>query len=158
MATRLGWQGDHGDYGFLSGRTLARRDDIVVIDDLASVPATQWQTHWIVFHGDDDGDEQLTQGFHAQGTLDGWVKAIEPVIGYPKVMLAFYAACAAPLLEMLHVPNFGIDWNSRTSRGKTTSVRVGASVWGDPDERQAVGSVIFPWNMTRVWPERAAAV
>ena len=81
-----------------------------------------------------------------------------PIAAYPKVRLGLYASFAPPLLERLHVPNFGIDWNSRTSVGKTTTLRVVASPWGCPDERRAGESIVFSWFMTRVWPERAAAV
>jgi len=37
MATRLGWQGEKGAYGFLCGQTLARADEMLTIDDLSSV-------------------------------------------------------------------------------------------------------------------------
>jgi hypothetical protein len=61
------------------------------------------------------------------------------------------------LLEILGIPNFIIDWCCRTSTGKTTTQRVAASVWGRPDER-AESSVIFSWDATRVFVERACAV
>ena len=104
------------------------------------------------------GDDQIVQGFHCHGSYDAWCDAIRPIITYPKVRLGFYAAFAAPLLEILHVPNFVIDWSARTSSGKTTTLRTIASVWGCPDERQSEESIIFSWNATKVWSERAAAV
>ena len=33
---------------------------------------------------------------------------------------------------------FVMDWSGATSRGKTSALRVGASIWGDPD--RVVGS------------------
>jgi putative DNA primase/helicase len=158
MATRLGWQGEQGAYGFLCGRTLARPGEVLVIDDLSSVPTTAWDANWIAFHGSAVGDDQIVNGFHARGTYDGWCEAVRPIMDYPKVRLGFYASFAVPLLELLHVPNFVIDWSARTSVGKTTTLRAAASVWGCPDERQTGESIIFSWNATKVWSERAAAV
>jgi putative DNA primase/helicase len=51
-----------------------------------------------------------------------------------------------------------MDWSGRTSMGKTTTLRVVASPWGCPDERRAGETILFSWFMTRVWPERAAAI
>jgi putative DNA primase/helicase len=157
MATRLGWQGEQGAYGFLCGRTLARADEMLTIDDLSSVATRDWQPNWIAFHGSALGDDQIVQGFHHRGTYEAWCEAIQSIIPYDKVRLGLYAAFAAPLLEILHVPNFVIDWSARTSSGKTTTLRTIASVWGCPDERQP-DSIIFSWNATKVWSERAAAV
>ena len=41
-----------------------------------------------------------------------------------KVMLGLYASLAVPLLELLQVPDFIVDWSCRTSTGKTTTLRV----------------------------------
>jgi len=158
MATRLGWQGEQGTYGFLCGRTLARPGEVLVIDDLSSVPTTAWDAKWIAFHGSAVGDDQIVNGFHARGTYEGWYEAVQPIMCYPKVRLGFYASFAVPILEILHVPNFVLDWSARTSVGKTTILRTVASVWGCPDERQTGESIVFSWNATKVWSERAAAV
>jgi putative DNA primase/helicase len=158
MATRLGWQGDQGGYGFLCGRTLARAEEILTIDNLSSVPTTSWDENWIAFHGSALGDDQIVNGFHLRGTYEGWCDAVKTIIEYPRVRLGLYASFAPPLLEILHVPNFIVDWNARTSVGKTTTLRVVASPWGCPDERRAGESILFSWNATKVWAERAAAV
>jgi putative DNA primase/helicase len=158
MATRLGWQGPLGAHGFLCGRTLARDDEMLVIDDLTSVPTTAWQENWISFHGAAVGDDQLVNGFHARGTYEGWCEAIKTVLPYPKVRLGLFASLATPLLEILKIPNFVVDWSARTSAGKTTTLRVIASPWGCPDERRPGESIVHSWNATKVWSERAAAV
>jgi hypothetical protein len=158
MATRLGWQGPMGTYGFLCGRTLARGNEMLTIDDLTSVPTTDWQENWISFHGAAVGDDQLVNGFHARGTYEGWHEAIKTVMPYPKVRLGLFASLATPLLEILGVPNFVVDWSARTSAGKTTTLRVVASPWGCPDDRRAGESILHSWNTTKVWAERAAAV
>jgi len=158
MATRLGWQGDQGTYGFLCGRTLARADEMLVIDDLTSAPTTAWQENWISFHGAAVGDDQLVNGFHARGTYEGWHEAIKTVMPYPKVRLGLFASLATLLLEILKIPNFVVDWSARTPAGKTTTLRVVASPWGCPDERRPGESIVHSWNATKVWSERAAAV
>jgi putative DNA primase/helicase len=158
MATRLGWQGEQGAYGFLCGRTLSRAEEILMIDDLSSVKTTQWQEKWIAFHGAGGGDEQIVNGFHQRGTYEAWCDAVKTVIPYPSVRLGLYASLAVPLLEILHVPNFVIDWSARTSVGKTNAVRVVASPWGCPDELRVGESIVFSWHATKVWSERAAAV
>jgi hypothetical protein len=108
MATRLGWQGEQGAYGFLCGRTLTRADEIVTIDDLSSVPTTKWDAKWIAFHGNAMGDEQIVDGFHQRGTYEGWCEAIQPIITYPRMRIGFYGSFAVPLLEILRIPNFHI--------------------------------------------------
>jgi putative DNA primase/helicase len=158
MATRLGWQGEQGAYGFLCGRTLAREDEILTIDDLSSVPTTLWDAKWIAFHGNAMGDEQIVDGFHQRGTYESWCQAIQPIIAYPRMRIGFYASFAAPLLEILRVPNFIVDWSARTSVGKTSTLRVVASPWGCPDELRVGESIVFSWNATKVWAERAASV
>ena len=88
--------------------------------------------------------------------MDGWRKAVSVVADYPIVELGLYAGLATPLLKILGSNNFAIDWAYRTSGGKTTTLRVAASVWGCPDERDPL-SMIATWDATPVWLERAAA-
>jgi len=60
-------------------------------------------------------------------------------------------------LLILQAPNFIVDWANRTSTGKTTALRVGASAWGNPDER--AGHTVLPsWDASRVWVERASGL
>lgn len=53
-------------------------------------------------------------------------------------------ALAATLLEPLGVPNFAIHLPGDSSRGKTSMLKVAASVFGDPSNETWVGS----WNTT----------
>ena len=48
-----------------------------------------------------------------------------------RVQVALYAARAA-LDPLLGVDSFLVDWYGRTSSGKTTTLRVGGSAWGNP--------------------------
>lgn len=63
-------------------------------------------------------------------------------------------ALAATLLEPLGVPNFAVHLPGDSSRGKTTMLKIGSSVFGDPNSEQWVGS----WNTTAVAAELRASV
>src|SRR5262249_10810955 len=103
------------------------------------------------------GDEQIADAYHAAGSMDGWLRAVEAVACYPRALLALYVAFVPPLLLILGAPNFIVDWAHRTTTGKTTALRVAASVWGRPAER-AVDGALGTWDATKVWIERASAV
>ena len=105
----------------------------------------------------DEGDEQIAAAFRSGGSYEGWLEAIRPIAAYPRVMLAFYAGLAPPLLEVLGAANFILDLAYPTSRGKTTSMRVAGSSWGVVDER-APETVVHTWRATRAWIDRTSAV
>lgn len=158
VSSHLGWQGEGEGAQFLVGRTLIQPDgEIVPATALDLEKPEEWTDRRIAFHGIGEGEEQLVDAFHARGSMATWLEAVETVRPYPKVLLGFYASFTPPLLALFGVPNFIIDWHNRTSTGKTTCLRVAASVWGNPDER-APDSIIGTWDATRVWSERAAAV
>lgn len=134
----LGWQGDECDKGFLWGPELIGG-------------------HGIVFQGADAGDDQLASGFHSAGTFDAWLGAVKEISCYPRALLCLYTSFVPPMLAILGCPNFVLDLCGRTSRGKTTLLRVAASVWGKPDE-QATNGALGTWDSTQVWIERASSV
>jgi len=68
------------------------------------------------------------------------------------VMIA--GALAAPLLKRLSAPNFAIHLPGDSSRGKTSMLKIAASVYGNPLDDQWVGN----WNTTAVAAELRAAV
>jgi putative DNA primase/helicase len=63
-------------------------------------------------------------------------------------------ALAAPLLEPLGASNFAIHLPGDSSRGKTSMLKIAASVFGDPNNEAWLGS----WNATGVAAELRAAV
>jgi putative DNA primase/helicase len=153
----MGWQGEGGRLGFLWGKTLLRPDLEAEDIDLDLLPPDQWQRDLIAFRGADAGDEQLAAALRSAGSLEDWVRAIQMVAEYPRVLLAVYGALAPPLLDILDCANFIMDWCGPTSGGKTTTARVGGSCWGNPDERSAA-SIVGTWDATRVWINRASTV
>lgn len=159
VSATLGWQRSDSDVpGFLWGHTLLRPTVApVTLGDLDGVAPQQWDREAIAFHGADSGDTQVAAAFHTAGTLTAWQEAIQSVTGYPRAMVALYAALTAPALALLGAPNFIVDWSFTTSTGKTTALRMAASCWGSPDERD-VSSVLGTWDVTRTWIERMSAV
>ncbi len=159
VSATLGWQPvEQGQSGFLWGHTLLRSHTAPVsVGDLDGVAPDQWDKQAIAFHGADSGDEQAAAAFHAEGTWAAWKFAIQQVTEYPRTMVAIYGALSAPCLALLGAPNFIIDWAFTTSTGKTTALRMAASCWGNPDERET-SSVLGTWDVTRVWIERMSAV
>lgn len=93
-------------------------------------------------------------GYRApSGTLAGWLAAWSSVSEHPIAACAVYAACAAPLLALTGCPSFLVDWSAEQGRGKTTALRLGASVWGRPDEQ----GLLLAWSVTPTFVERMAA-
>lgn len=143
VSSQLGWQGRPGEgAGFLCGRRW--------------MPARVDQTP-VDFHGADEGDEQLADGYRSEGTLQGWQQWAQKVLPYPRAALALYASFVAPLLGIVGAPNFVVDLSYPTSHGKTTALRVAASVWGVPLESEP-DAVLGTWGSTRVGIERMSGL
>ena len=58
----------------------------------------------------------------------------KPLTGHPRAQIGIYASLAAPLLRILGLPSFTVDWSGRSTTGKTITVVVGLSAWADPSE------------------------
>ena len=98
----------------------------------------------LVLHAS-EGEQQLAHGLRARGTWDGWVQICEEIAELPMVWLAIYGAVGSILLEPLKIEEGAVlDWSGETSQGKTTALRVAASVWGRPTE----GGFIRTWKDT----------
>ena len=158
VSSHLAWQGPAGADGFLWGRELilpsGERSAPI---DLERVNPNQWEAGRVSFRGASGGDEQIADGFAAAGDFGAWLNAVSVIQRYPRVLLAFYASLVPPLLEILKAPNFIVDLANRTSTGKTVSLQVAASIWGNPDP-YSPASVQHAWNNSHVYVERASAV
>lgn len=155
-ASHLGWQGEGGELGFLVGRDFIATDGSAV-EIQTRGDSMDWTNGAITFRGGGAGDEQIVGGYHCAGSLDKWIEAVEQVARFPRVLSTIYASFAAPLLQILGLPNFILDLSARTSQGKTTTQRAAASVWGDPDERKPSSS-LQTWDITKVGVERVSAI
>lgn len=136
----LGWQGDRGF--LLPGRMIEGENTGGVS---------------ITFAPPDAGSAQHARAFTASGNLDGWRQAIAPVSRFERVQFGVHAALAAPLLEVLGCPSFIVDYAGETSGGKTSTLRIAGSAWGQSDPAQP-HSVLATFQSTRVFRERLAAL
>jgi len=98
------------------------------------------------------GLDTLSQGWVPEGTWEEWLGAVQRVRDYPYMYIALYASVAAPLLRVLNLPGFVIDFSGETSGGKSTALRFAASVWGRPSDEYP--SAMYSWDATKVWIER----
>lgn len=136
----MGWKPG----GFLCGAVLVGPDGPV---DAAGVELSRL----------DAGLAQAIRPYHQAGTWEGWTAAVRSVAHLPRVMLSLLASMAPPLLR--HIPgatNGILDWAGESSGGKTSVLRVGASVWGRPDDDGA--GIIHPWEASATYVERLAAL
>lgn len=99
-----------------------------------------------------DGAAPACNSFGQQGTLDTWNSQIGRLCsGNSRLMLAVCAALAGPLLRPLGVENGGFHLVGPSSVGKTTALRVAASVYGPQDK------FIRTWRSTSNGLESVAA-
>lgn len=145
---RLGWQGEKGRLGYLWGRSLMTPGGSANCDE----PPAKWETDHVRLSVPElDGRQQLVNGCAGKGDWYGWVETIKLLTPYPRVMLGIYASLAACCLGLIpEAPTPIIDWSGETSRGKTTTLCVAASVWGRPELRGA--------GIMRTWDVSAAAL
>lgn len=92
-------------------------------------------------------DEQRVpaQAFGAGGTAEGWREAVAELKPYTVPRIVIAAALAAPLLRPLALSSFTLDVSSRSTKGKTTALQCGCSVWANPSEH---ASAISNWRGT----------
>jgi putative DNA primase/helicase len=99
----------------------------------------------------DDGEYQIKDGFEIKGTSHSWkLEVFERIRNYPKAVFFVLASFASVIIKDLGIPPFIVDLSGATSQGKTTTLKVAASVWGK-------GGLINEWNATKVSIERKAA-
>jgi putative DNA primase/helicase len=102
-----------------------------------------------------EGMDPIMKSLRTGGTWEGWLNVAEMLREHPLAMLSIYASVAAVMQHITRCSNFAVDWSNETSSGKTTSLRVAASVWGYPADDDDEG-FIYSWDSTKVWVERAA--
>jgi putative DNA primase/helicase len=111
----------------------------------------------VVYRGVDEGDQQLVHCFGTRGKLEVWRRILKSLENFPKARLVLYAVFATVLMRLVGATNFLLEIVAPTTMGKTIALRIGASVWGDPDEA-AANAFLRTFDGTRTWFERLAAV
>lgn len=85
------------------------------------------------------------------GTLDSWQQfVVSECMGNPVPLFALGVAFAAPLMCLFHVDGGGFHFWGHSSRGKTTILQIGASVFGNAADPALMPecSFIQRWNTT----------
>jgi hypothetical protein len=110
------------------------------------------------FTPDGAGDAALFRAYSSRrGTLQGWLEAVRSIAaeGLLIPQVAVLAALVPPLQRKLQIPNFILDLHGNTSTGKSTSLRLAASVYGRPRDPD---SLLLQWMNTSTAVEQVAAV
>jgi len=101
------------------------------------------------------GCEDLAHALREQGSYHEWQRALEQVQDQPYAWLAVYASVASPLLAWLGcTQGWIVDFSGATSQGKTTILRLAASVWGLPTQQGLLRS----WDSTTNYIEAQASI
>lgn len=153
---QLGWHSEGKT--FLYGKNVISESGEFLEDADANNMAFQgYPDNFVFFKGHDEGEDKIAEGFYKKGKFSEWSSVISLTKKFPLVTFSIFVSLSAPLLEILDAPIFIVDWSYRTSRGKTTTLKIAASCWGNPDEK-STKSTVKSWNATRVWMERASSV
>jgi len=146
VVSRMGYLDDFS--GFLWGRSFLAASTEEFSEEL---------TPTAVFRGQDAGDDQIVEGYHASGTEKEWSAAVALISDCPVVMFCFYASFVPALAPFIGAPNSVISLAGATSTGKTTAISVAASIWGNPNNRGS-RTLVHNWDSTAVFRDRLAAI
>ena len=105
---------------------------------------------------DTRGDRRkLLEALTPRGELDAHVAALRRAFDADPVCAAMIcAALAAPLLGPFSSPNFAMHLPGESSRGKTSMLKIAASIYGNPTSAHWVAN----WNVTAVGAEIRASM
>jgi len=68
----------------------------------------------------------------SNGSFDKWKEAVEPFFDDPQVQLIAGCSTVSLLLEVLSLPSFTLHIYGESSKGKTLTSQIAASIWGNP--------------------------
>lgn len=106
------------------------------------------------------GDSSLYRAYSSRrGSLLEWVDVMRAinaaVLMIPQIVVL--TAFVPPLQSKLQIPNFILDIHGNTTTGKSTSLKLAASVYGNPDDKHP-DSLILQWTNTKVAIEQIASM
>jgi putative DNA primase/helicase len=98
------------------------------------------------------GDKSGTSAYSPKGTIEQWRGSVARLAhGNTRPMLSLAVAFAAPLLHLVGLESGGFHLYGPSGAGKTTSAKIGASVWGSPREQ------VLNWDATALALANAAS-
>ncbi|MED3089273.1 DUF927 domain-containing protein [Bacillus toyonensis] len=99
----------------------------------------------------DQGEQQIFEAFQVEGTASGWIdEVLHRVKEHPRALFFVLSSFASVLLHDLKIDPFIVELAGSTSTGKTTALKVAASVWG-------TNQLVHEFNATKVSIERKSA-
>ncbi|HEX8369797.1 MAG TPA: DUF927 domain-containing protein [Pyrinomonadaceae bacterium] len=104
------------------------------------------------------GDAGIYRAYAARrGTLKDWVGVMNDVADAQLLIpqIAIAASFVPPLQRFLQIPNFILNIYGNTSSGKSTTLKLASSVYGNPLDPE---SVIHQWMNTKVAIEQVAGM
>lgn len=97
----------------------------------------------IKLFNNDSGYKSLIKAFETKGTLSNYSKKVfNKIKSLPMVMMMVYASLGSVLLHEFKINPFIVEISGRTSTGKTFTLKIAASVWGND-------GLITEWNSTK---------
>ncbi|MCQ9293263.1 hypothetical protein BUY41_09155 [Staphylococcus cohnii] len=101
------------------------------------------ETSNIKLFNNDSGYRSLIKAFETKGTLNDYSKNVfNKIKSLPMVMMMVYASLGSVLLHEFKITPFIVEISGRTSTGKTFTLKIAASVWGND-------GLITEWNSTK---------
>ncbi len=97
-----------------------------------------------IFHPD---LEHKISRYATAGTYEAWTSILNDYEGSPDLIFAVAASLSSCLLEVVGCDPFTVDFSGSTSRGKSTILKLAASVWGSP-KQVSEGGQIDTWADT----------
>ncbi len=77
----------------------------------------------------------IEPAFHVRGTLDEWRATVAALaVGNSRLVFALSVGFAGALPALVNDDSGGFHFRGASSSGKTTALKLAASVWGDPSE------------------------
>nr|WP_281353952.1 DUF927 domain-containing protein [Solidesulfovibrio aerotolerans] len=152
---KMGWHNNKSC--FLWGNKVITQhtdfDKVIYADD---VNTGDHSAQEIIFKGRDVYDEEVVRGLTNKGQYSDWIEIANSIFQYHDVRFAMYTSFLPPFLEILNINNFTIDLAGNSSKGKTTTLKLAASVWGNPDA--TADSIVNTWATTVTSVERTAEI
>ncbi|MGO3724868.1 MAG: phage NrS-1 polymerase family protein [Staphylococcus equorum] len=100
----------------------------------------------------DHGKQKIIDAFHTKGNIDNYANGLfKHIKDKPMVMMMFYGSLGSILVKDFGTDSIIVEQSMRTSKGKTFTERICASVWGWHED------LVMEWNATKTSVERMAS-